>query len=103
MLARSIHLLFGVIGRVSNETKEGSTENMICKFADNAISVHFNKIVVHHQYPDSMNELALAVREDGSGCRRLELISVPVLESDAELPKCITVSPDNLIEECYAL
>jgi hypothetical protein len=50
-----------------------------------------------------VNELALAVREDGSGCRHLELISVPVLESDAELPKCITVSPDNLIEECYAL
>jgi hypothetical protein len=102
MLARSIHLLFGVIGGVSNETKEGATENTICKFADNAISVHFNKIVVHHQQPDSVNKLALAVRKDGSRCRRSELISVPVLESDAELPKCITVIPDNLVEECYA-
>jgi hypothetical protein len=103
MLARSIHLLFGVIGGVSNDTKEGATGNTICKFADNAISVHFNEIVVHHQQPDSVNKLALAVRKDSSRCRRSELISVPVLKSETELQKCITVSPDNLLEKCYAL
>jgi hypothetical protein len=70
---------------VRYKTNEGTAENVIRKFADHAVSVHFNEILVHHQEPDGMNELALAMRHDSSRCSCSELISVPVLEGNTEL------------------
>jgi hypothetical protein len=51
---------------VSNNPNERTAKDAIHEFADDAISVHHDEVIIHHQRPDGMDEFTLAVSKHGS-------------------------------------
>lgn len=97
----SVHSLLRIVGRIRKHSWVNTTPNTICAVNNEAVLVRVHELIIKHEFPCVLEELASTVRKELWRCGFARVMSDEILDVIRKLSQQISACKHHTIEDTH--